>query len=349
VYDQLRQLLPPYWNLGLNREPPLGGMEVDAILSLWTRETGRADFAVEAKLAIRDSEALMWQMDRLRATTGLDVVLVTKYANPAVRAKCVERGFSYADSMGWIRLESRQAALFVVRPGAARPPRSDRKSDAVRLNGAGASKIIRALLLMDPPVGVRELAGEAAVNPGSAAKVLPTLATAGCVERDDKGAVLVIRRRLLLERWIQDYSFVQGNQDVTWWVDPRGIESTLKRLKGQPKIALTGSLVTRAWLPPDTVAVKPLTLAALYAGEPLKIAERLRLIPAMPSQANVVLARPRDETLLWSEGTGESLPRVPLAQALADLLTLPGRSVEEAEQVMEVLSWTDPSWSAEVS
>ena len=72
-------------------------------------------------------------------------------------------------------------------------------------------------------------------------------------------------------------------------------------------------------------------------------------VPA-PEGTNVVLARSHDATLLVSARppaepiTGQAAS-VPVPQVLADLMTLPGRSAQEAEQIMDLLARTDPRWA----
>ena len=139
---------------------------------------------------------------------------------------------------------------------------------------------------------------------------------------------------------------------MTWWLAPRGISNTLSWVPELGEAFATGALVTRRWLADGVVPVAPLSLAAFYVAEPKNLARALKLLPAVPSQANFVLARPRDATLLegresqfqWDLDRG-ILRSAPLMQALADLLSLPGRAVEEGEQLMERLAEVeDSSW-----
>ena len=58
--------------------------------------------------------------------------------------------------------------------------------------------------------------------------------------------------------------------------------------------------------------------------------------------ANVVIAAPQDGRIL--PGPGEPATLAPTALVVADLLTLPGRSDAEAEQLMDALASIDPSW-----
>jgi len=89
-------------------------------------------------------------------------------------------------------------------------------------------------------------------------------------------------------------------------------------------------------------------LAALYTARPTTLAQELGLYPAAPGTANVVLARPSEPSLLQPGERRSGKPAVvPLAQLLADLLTLPGRSPEEAEQVMDILARSRARWAVE--
>jgi hypothetical protein len=69
----------------------------------------------------------------------------------------------------------------------------------------------------------------------------------------------------------------------------------------------------------------------------------LALIAAEPTTANVVLAVPQDGGILPAADEGEPAVAA-LALAVGDLLTLPGRSDAEAEQLMDALAATDQAW-----
>jgi hypothetical protein len=72
------------------------------------------------------------------------------------------------------------------------------------------------------------------------------------------------------------------------------------------------------------------------------LAQQLGLVEADPSTANVVIAAPQDPRIL--PGPGDPVGLAPPALVLADLLTLPGRSDAEAEQLMDEMASSDPSW-----
>src|SRR5699024_11249200 len=78
-------------------------------------------------------------------------------------------------------------------------------------------------------------------------------------------------------------------------------------------------------------------LLALYSVDPEALAAELRLIPADPAEANVVIAAPQDAHVL-------DMPLAPAALVIADLLTLPGRAEAEAEQLADALALSVPAW-----
>jgi hypothetical protein len=173
-------------------------------------------------------------------------------------------------------------------------------------------------------------------------KLLATLASEGIVDRNGAGAVTAVRGRELIRRWTADYSFARSNPAVSFYLAPRGLDRTLDRLEGMSGIALTGSAAARRMLPASTVSVVPMRLLALYTANPAGLAKQLALVTADQATANVMIAAPQDADILPAEGRALA----PAALVLADLLTLPGRSDAEAEQLMDALAATDTRWAA---
>ncbi len=269
-------------------------------------------------------------------------MFVADYIGPATRRALTEAGISYVDATGWVRLVSEDPLILLTGEGAERSPRAPESSAVVRLNGVATSRVIRALPAVEVPVGVRELAGVAQVSPGSASKLLATLAAEGIVDRDARGAVTNVRGRSLLRRWVQDYAYATTNPGVGYWLAPRGLTQVTDRLAQQEGVTITGSAAARRLLPPDKTSVVPLRLLALYAASPRRLAEQLGLVEADAATANVVIAAPQDDRIL--PRAGEPATLAPTALVVADLLTLPGRSDAEADQLMDTLAATDPSW-----
>lgn len=345
VGADLGEVLPSDWSVEVDTSEASGQESADGVLRVRPPRGIGVSYFVEAKQGDRGSvESAVRQALAMQSASRAPVLIVTTFANPALRRACIESGLSFADTTGWIRLVSDRPPLFVSHQGSARAPGRPRPTALVRMNGPGAGRIIRALLATPVPIGVRQLATLSDVSPGTVAKLLPTAAAAGALERDDRGAVVAVRRRLLLDRWIQDYSFRASNRDLVWALDPRGADHAAQRLRDVESVVATGSIAARKLLPAGDVAVTPLTLVSLYSDDPAEAAAELGLRPAVEGRANVVIARPYDEALLHQSSSSTPGGSVDVMQVLADLMTLPGRSPEEAEQVIEVLAETDPSW-----
>jgi hypothetical protein len=272
--------------------------------------------------------------------THLPAVIFTDFANPALRKACLDRGIGFVDETGWVSLRHDDPpGLLVMLQGARRAAQNRGDTNIARLDGPGASKVVRALWEVTIPIGVRDLAKHAHVSPGTVAKVLPSLVDAGAIERNASGAVVERNRGPLLDRWTQDYSFIRSNRDVLWLLAPHGVDSldrSIIQLPESTSLVSTGSLGARNRLDGHLLSVTPLTLRAYYTDDPMQIAERLGLRPSSRSAANVVLARPRDPSLLQRIGYGSVFP-VPPVQVLADLMTMGGRFPDEAEQLFQSL------------
>ncbi len=342
--EQLRVFLPPSWTIKLIEQLSSADHDhLDGLLELRPPRGDKITFAVEVKLSTQRFHPEVFMAKYLNMPKGLPSLLVTDYANPAIRRFYEEAGTSYLDLTGWVYLRDDNAGLFVRSQGALRAPAAPTKQGTAmrRLDGPGASQVVRTLWDIPLPVGVRELASVAGVSPGTAAKVLPTLASYGAIVRTASGAVEQVDRRLLIERWIQDYGIYTTNPEVSWHLAPRGpgyAYVDLMRLSLDsdvmgPGISLTGYSGTTLALPKKTYPVIPDTLMAVYCADPSFLAFHLKLRTATPTTGNVVLIRPKDESLL-RPGPGTS--PAPLPQVMADLLTMGGRFPELAEQIFDI-------------
>lgn len=339
---RISELLPGAWTLESGVPVASSSSAPDRVVRLVGPGGAEVAFAVEVKRSGSVPARLLSLVLRdVEERAGLPVLFVSDYIGASLRLLLAEEGISYADATGWVRIISDDPLILLTGEGARRAPR-DRESSAVsRMNGIAAGRAIRALATADLPIGVRSLATAAGVSPGSAAKLLTTLSAEGIVDRDEAGAVVAVRRRDLIRRWVQDYSFAKANPTVAYLIAPRGLERAMTALGNvDGGVALTGSAAARRLLPDGAVPVVPLRLLALYAADPAQVAAVLGLIQADPATANVVIAAPQDRDIL---ATG-TIVTAPAPLVVADLLTLPGRSDAEAEQLMDALAASDPAW-----
>ena len=155
--------------------------------------------------------------------------------------------------------------------------------------------------------------------------------------------MLSVAKRALVERWTLDYSFLRANA-VGWYLAPRGVVVALERSAGL-RVAGTGSLALRRYLSKEELPVTALAQVVLYADDVDDAARALGLKETARATANVILASPYDPRLLdLARPLDREAPVVGAGQAVADLLTLPGRGREEAVQLMDALAATDPAW-----
>ena len=331
-------LLPASWSLRTETDGRGGPLRADALAVLTGPDGTVVRFVVESKASGTSVGVLLPRLREMAAQCELPILFISDYVGPALREALAAEGFSYADATGWVRVSTTSPLILLTGRGAERSPRARESSTVARLDGIAAGRIIRTLCVVEVPLGVRALADRAGVSPGSVSKVLPTLAREGVLDRDDHGAVTAVRRRALVRRWVQDYTFHGTNRALLSCIAPRGLDRALTRLEDLALPAtLTGSAAARRYLPDGATSVVPLRLLALYSADPEALAGELRLIPADPAEANVVIAAPQDVRVL-------DMPLAPAALVIADLLTLPGRADAEAEQLADALTLTDPAW-----
>lgn len=335
----LESVLPSRWKVD-----ETAGDRGDITLTLTSTSGHLVTYVVEARYSgrasARDTAA---QSDHAARVAGLPALVVTDYANPTLRAALDSVAVSYVDTTGWMHIQHDDPALLLVTRGADRAPR--RTSSTVRnLGGRAASAVVRELLTTTTPVGVRRIAERAGTHAGSVSKVLPTLEADGTLVRDDKGAVLSVRRRALFERWIQDYSFLTSNGVVLDYVAPRGVSPLVAELAKRPDVCLTGSAASRTYLPTGIAPALPLTHVACYVDDPAGLAAELGLVRADRWTSNVLLTAPTERAFL--DAPRVTTPRTaPLVQVMADLYSLPGRGAAEAEQHLDLLADDDETWS----
>jgi hypothetical protein len=342
---RLRQLLPSMWSVDV---AAASAGRADATVTLKGPDNASAllDVAVK-RWTTAPTSNLVGVLASVQRTTTHAVLLVTDYTNRPLRKACEDLGISYLDEAGWAFIKMDDPPIFIRTEGTDRPaPRV--ANEVTRLNGIAVGRIIRALLDIQPPVGVRDLSERAGVkSAGSVSKLLPTLVSAGAVVRDERARIVDVRRRALLDRWTQDYSFLNGNGLVLDYLAPRGLGPVLERLSDVSGLRVTGAFAGRAYLNKETVPVVPATTLSLYATNPRRLGDQLGLIRMDRQSSNVLIAAPRDPELVALPTRSDShLPLAPLPQVLADLLTLPGRESLLADQLMDQLAESDPMWGA---
>jgi len=337
VQRLVTEALPPGWSLNARREAKRRGRRVDAGWAIRSPDGAAATFTVEVKRSI-----LRRQLDDVLAQVQLAdgrPLIAAPFIGPTLRAFLVDRGVSFADATGNLRLLSDSPGLFVERQGASRDPwPSDETLRSLR--GRASGRAVRALIDFRPPYGVRDLANRASVPLGSMSRTLDLLDREGLVSRDDRGAVVDLDWERTIRRWSQDYDFT-GSNSVAYYLDPRGLGAVATKLsRAKWTYAMTGPMAAQRFAP-----IAPARQAAIYVDDPVRAAERLKLRPA-DAGANVVLAEPFDPVVFDRSAVREGVRVVAAAQLVVDLLTGPGREPSEGNELLSWMRVNEDAWRA---
>jgi hypothetical protein len=271
----------------------------------------------------------------------MPVLVVAPWLSARTQAVLREQDISDVDLTGnaWIRLNV--PAMFVSAVGAARNP-EPREREQVRLRGAKAGRLVRTLIDVQPPYGVRELATATGLNPGYVSRLLDALDKDALVDRSSRREVSGVDYVALLRRWTQTYELFKSN-GVRRFVAPQGAQQALEHLKSVTsagRIAVTGSFAAVRHAP---VAASALLTA--YADDLSSMADALNLLPA-DEGANVVLLRPFDSAVWERLELDGGISHVAPSQVAADCLTGTGRMPAEGEALLAWMNENEAAWRA---
>jgi len=343
----LSAALPDPWSLTSVLEATAAGQtRADAVLALAAPDGTAGKVFVEAKRVVepRDVPSAVGQLESFRDGEEAALLVTAPYVSPRVRELLEDAGAGWFDSTGNLRLQLERPSVFIDRVGASRSPFSDPDDRRLKsLKGPGAARVVRALLDVDTPFGVRALAELAEVGPATSSRVLELLVREDLVEREEGGGVADVRKCSLARRWSADYGLASSNQAVPM-LAARGIDKVLSGLRTfKSTYAITAEAATRSYLPRGTAAVAPLALLTIYVPDATEAAETLQLRP-VDRGANVVLVEPFDSVAYRGAKVKDRLTYAAQSQVVVDLLTGPGRAPEEGASLIEALAARDAGW-----
>jgi hypothetical protein len=336
--------LPASWSI---TPASTGAAQPGAAWTLKAPDGSTRNLLVEAKRVVepRDVPSVLRQLEFFRDGDDASLLVAAPYLSPRTRELLAVAGAGWFDSTGNLRLQLDRPSVFIDRTGASRNPYSDADDRRLKsLKGPGAARVVRALLDVAAPFGVRELAELAEVGAATSSRVLELLVREDLVERDADGRVSDVRKLSLTRRWMADYGLTSTNQAVPV-LAARGIDQVLTALKKYDgPYAITGEAATRQYLPPGQAAVAPLALLTIYVPDIGAAAKALQLRPA-DRGANVVLVEPFDAVAYRGAQVKEGLRYATSSQVVVDLLTGPGRAPEEGASLIEALAARDDGWT----
>jgi hypothetical protein len=338
----LTDRLPTGWTVRRLEGEMLPDRHLDALLAVTAPDGTSVTLVLEVKRVVegRDVAAVRDQLARfVRQIPGSRGVVVARYLSPPIRKRLSDAGLSYIDATGNMLLDVSRPGLYVADRGADRDPWRGPGRPRGTLKGTPAAKVVRALLDYDRSWAIRELVNVADVSTGSTYRVIEFLESEDLATRDDSGAVIVPDWAALLRRWSGDYGFVRNNR-VTRWIAPRGLSDLVKRAAGSPvRYAVTGTLAAAEW-----AAYAPARSAMIYTAD-VDRATQLWGLRAAEAGANVMLAEPDSDVVFTRTlATASDLTIAAPTQVAVDLMTGPGRSPSEAEELIEWMTQNEPSW-----
>jgi hypothetical protein len=340
----LRERLPTAWSIEASNQDGTTGRQGRPDGTIVINGQGLyATLAVEAKRSLgpRDVAALFGSVGRtLRALTpNIPILVVAPWLSPRTRELLAAEQVNYLDLTGNALVRLENPALFVQSQGADRDPSPAPRAKA-RVRGPKAARLIRTLVDVRPPYGVRELAEAIGLAPGYISRLLDALDEDALVERTKRGRVESVDVAGLLRRWAESYELFSSN-DARPYLAARGAKEALAGVAEMPaaqEAAVTGSFAA--------VRVSPVAapaLLTLYVNDANAVANALGLIPA-DQGANVVLLRPFDP-IVWARTDDENGVRyVAPSQAAVDCLTGNGRMPAEGEALIEWLLANERTW-----
>ena len=332
----LASTLPESWTIQLD------GMtgSADGLMRIHGPDGRVALLRVEAKsiLNARDVPAVRMQMRLDDDPDETGRLVVARYLSPRAREALGAAGLSFIDATGNVRVSLADPALFVLIEGANRDPWRSPDRPTSSLRGIPAARVVRALVDLQPPWKIRELAQAAATSLGSTSRTVDFLAREALVERDDAKAIVEVAWPALLTRWAADYDLARKRR-VRRLLAARGIESVQDGLRNSEQpYAISGSLAAAQWAP----FAEP-RLALVYTVDADNLGERLGLRDA-PNRPNVLLIEPEDDYVFERAVDRDGLRIAAPSQVVVDLLAGPGRNPEEGRALIDWMRANESTW-----
>lgn len=339
----LEARLPETWKVGptARAEFEVGGAGADAVIEMQGPNGTFTTIVVEVKRAFgpRDAERLLPGVGRtLRALSShIPILVVAPWLSRKTRELLAVEGINYLDLTGNARIRLDNPALYIETLGASKDPAPPERNKA-RVQGPKAGRLIRLLVDVRPPYGVRELAASGGLAVSYVSRVLDTLDDEALIERFERGRVKTVDVPGLIQRWVDKYDVFRANK-AQRYLAPGGAVSALEQLRTtSARTAVTGSFAASRIAPVAAPA-----LLAIYADDPRTVVESLGLIPA-DQGANLSILTPFDP-VAWERTTVvDGITYVAPSQVAADCLTGNGRMPAEGDAVLQWMTENESSW-----
>jgi len=344
--EALRDRLPRSWSVDIRQDRSVEAtLPFDAELRLRGPDGAPVVVLVEAKRLVntRDVPVLLEALQRAASAQSSRqaalLMVMARYLAPTTRERIAAAGAGYADATGNLLLACDRPALFVRDRGADRDPWRGPGRPRGTLQGVPAARVVRALADFAPPYTVPALADRANASTGATYRVIEFLEEEGLLDRRRYGPISDVRWRALLERWSEDFGFLESNT-VQTFLEPRGLTALTERLAQLPDLdyVVTGSLAAAR-----VAAYAPARLATLYVRDLKAAAETLEL-RQVDSGTNVALAAGKYDVVFERAELIDGVRMAAPSQVAVDLLTGPGRNPSEATALLDWMERDERAW-----
>jgi len=340
----LRDRLPQTWEVGPTSRAEFQATpdgRIDAAIDLKGPMGTSTTMIVEVKRVFgpRDVDRILGGVARtLRTLAGpIPILVVAPWLSQRTQELLGDQGLDYIDLTGNALIRLDNPALYLQTQGATKDPNPPQRSKA-RVQGSKAGRLIRLLVDVRPPYGVRDLAASADLAPGYVSRLLDTLDDEALADRSERGRVESIDIGRLVRRWVETYDVFRSNK-AQRYLAPAGAASALDQLRAVgARAAVTGSFAAGRLAPVAAPA-----LLAVYVDDPQAVVEALGFIPA-DQGANVALLTPFDLVVWERASLVDGLTYVAPSQAAADCLTGNGRMPAEGESLLQWMTANESLW-----
>lgn len=270
----------------------------------------------------------------------LPLLLITPWLSKRTRNLLAEEEIGYIDLTGNALLRFDNPPFYLQTAGAERNPWPQPRSRA-QLRGAKAARLIRVLIDVRPPYGVKELAEATGLARGYVSRLLDTLYREALIEREPRGPVRSVDIDPLIRRWAESYDVLETN-DAAGFIATSGLEKFLERLAADPGLGSRG-VVSGSFAAKRLAPVAAPALLLLYSDAPALLAGDVDLLPT-DEGANVMLLRPFDPVVFARTQIEDGLRFAAPSQVAVDCLTGTGRMPAEGEAVLDWMLAEESAW-----
>lgn len=296
-----------------------------------SRRTFRLLVEVHERLTPLVAIGILERMNGARAQ-GIRT-LCSRSISERVAELCRAKGVSYLDEAGNCRISASGFFLQVI----GRPAGRSGKQPEVDPFAAKSGRVVR-VLLGHPGRGwqVRQLADEAQVSLGLAAKVKQAILDQAFIEIRDR-LVYLRDPQALLAAWATSYSPRTQRLPLYVMEDPAEVERKIAEwcLDQGVRYALTD--LAGAWRVAPTVRYHQSTVYVDFEGEAASVEDLARHLRAkrVDSGSNLTILEPADTFTLYQARAVSGIQVASPLQLYLDLHGQPGRAAEAAQEILK--------------